>query len=237
MDPKFIELLVQAHVLTGAVSLFMAPIALAVAKGGKVHRIAGKVFFYGMAFTTVSAIITGYFKAQYVLMIIGFFSFHLIASGYRALYLKRLHRGQKPSAMDKLLQGSALMVNLGLLIWGSSMAVLNPKNSLALVFVLFGLIGSWYAFAQYRRFYTNTTDKRQWFFDHIVGFMAGYIAALSAFSVNVLHPYMPMWLAWTWPTIIGTPLIFLYTGYYRRKFRNGGKLRSVVRELRIHPES
>jgi uncharacterized membrane protein len=38
--------LIFSHVAAGIVSLLTAPVAMTVAKGGKVHRFAGKIFFF-----------------------------------------------------------------------------------------------------------------------------------------------------------------------------------------------
>jgi len=149
-----------------------------------------------------------------------------------------MHRGIQPAFLDKALHGSALVVNLGLLIWGLSMMILKVKGSMFHVFIAFGLIGTLFAWAQIRKFYKNNVDKRQWFYDHIAGFLAGYIAALSAFSVNILIDYisMPIWLAWTWPTLLGTPIIFLWIKYYKKRISAGRKIRDMVKEIKLNPD-
>lgn len=233
MLKDLIIILTDLHVIIASVCLFVAPVAMVVGKGGRLHRIFGKVFFYGMLVACLTAVITGCWHGKTLLVLIALLSLYLVLSGYRSLYLKKLHRGQKPTVLDKTLQGSALLLNLGLLIWGISMTALNVKNGNGLLYIVFGLIGSGYAFLQYRRFYRNTTDKRQWFFDHMVGFIAGYIGAVTAFSVNVLGSLLPEPFAWMWPSAIGVPLIVFWTGFYRKQFKANRKLRKFVREVKL----
>jgi len=58
-----------------------------------------------------------------------------------------------------------------------------------------------------------------WWFDHMRGMIASYIAAMTAFSaVNLTHWFGPAWWVWLWPTIVGVPAIAFWTAYYKKKF-------------------
>ena len=50
------------------------------------------------------------------MMMVAIFSFHMIASGYRSLYHKRVHEGQKPGRLDLVLQGVAAVVSGDLMV-------------------------------------------------------------------------------------------------------------------------
>jgi hypothetical protein len=57
--------------------------------------------------------------------------------------------------------------------------------------------------------------------------LGSYIATVSAFSAVNFH-FLPMVIRWLWPSIIGIPGIFLWIGYYRKKFtRSPSKVAAV----------
>lgn len=83
-----------------------------------------------------------------------------------------------------------------------------------------------------QRFYKRSHEKHEWLFAHMTGFLGGYIATVSAFSAVNMEFIKPVWLQWLWPTILGAPLIALWSSYYRKKFTRGRRARDVV-EVRI----
>jgi hypothetical protein len=59
----------------------------------------------------------------------------------------------------------------------------------------------------------------------MVGMVASYIAALSAFSaVNLNFDWLPTAIQWLWPTILGTPLLSRWVRSYKQKFGKGRKV-------------
>jgi len=63
----------------------------------------------------------------------------------------------------------------------------------------------------------------------MVGMIAAYISALSAFSaVNLNFEWLPPAIQWLWPTIVGVPVIIVWTNYYRGKFSRGKKVKDVL---------
>lgn len=221
------------HATAGGIALFVAPLAMIVHKGGDWHRRWGKVFFYGMIGVCATAIIMGILHpARFLLALVAVFSFHMIASGYRSLYLKQLHKGLRPARIDLVLHGVAGVVNGGLLIWGLAHLLLGGLDTQALLFTVFGLIGTLMVVNGIMRFYRRRHDKREWLYGHIAGFLGGYIATVSAFSAVNLNMIQPTWLQWLWPTIIGVPLIFFWIWWLRRRFAKGQRLRSFA-DVRI----
>jgi len=47
--------------------------------------------------------------------------------------------------------------------------------------------------------------------------IASYIAVVTAFSV-VNFSFLPLTAKWLWPTILGTPAIFIWVTYYKTRF-------------------
>ncbi len=233
VDSIAFTIALRTHAVSGAVALVIAPLAMVAAKGGRWHRIWGKVYFYAMAMVCLTAILMAVMDPNDLwLALIAVFSFHMVASGYRSLYLKKLHEGLRPDRTDLTLHGIAGILNGGLLIWGLSHLLMGVKDPRAYLYTLFGAIGMFMVFRYLNRFYRRRNDRREWFYGHMTGFLGGYIATLSAFSAVNLNWIEPSWLRWTWPTILGAPLIAVWTGYYRKKFASGGRVRDVA-EVRI----
>lgn len=232
MEEQVISLFRWLHIGAGFTALFVAPLAMVVRKGGTAHRRWGKVFFYAMAVVAITAIVIGIWKNNIFLAMLAVFSFHMAASGYRSLYHKRLHEGQKPGSMDLALQGVAGAVNGGLFIWGFVNILLGNRGSSSVLFIAFGLIGSLLVWRNVQRFYKRSVEKHEWLFGHMSGFLGGYIATVSAFSAVNMTFIEPVWLRWLWPTFVGAPLVAVWVGHYRKKLGRGRRVRDVV-EVRI----
>lgn len=232
MEEAWLDLLRKVHIASGFVALVVAPLAMLVRKGGDAHRRWGKLFVWAMAVVVVTAIILGIATGNFLMAMVAVFSFHMIASGYRSLYLKKLHEGQKPARADLLVQGIAGVVNGGLFLWAVSLMMLGLRFQKVVVFFVFGGIGLLMVFFNFNRFYKRSHDKQEWLYGHMTGFLGGYIATVSAFSAVTLDMISPTWLRWLWPTILGSPLIFYWVRYYRRRFSKGRRAKDIL-ELRI----
>lgn len=234
MDEYLINWTLRLHATAGAIALGVAPLAMAVRKGGNWHRRWGKTYFYSMMVVCATAIFMAIMHHEKTLWLalVAVFSFHMVASGYRVLYLKKLHEGIKPAPVDLWLHGLAGVVNGGLLIWGLSHMLLGQRDSKAIVFSAFGLIGTFVVVMNVQRFYKRKHDKREWFFGHMSGMLGGYIATVSAFSAVNLTMIRPTWLQWLWPTLVGVPLIALWSYYYRGRFAKGVRVRDMA-DVRI----
>lgn len=232
MEEDWLAPLRMAHMVSGFVALVVAPLAMLVRKGSDAHRRWGKLFVWAMAVVVLTAIIMGIATANVLMAMVAVFSFHMIASGYRSLYLKKLHEGQKPARADVLVQGIAGVVNGGLFLWAISLMMLGLKFQKVVVFFVFGGIGLLMVFFNFNRFYKRSHDKLEWLYGHMTGFLGGYIATVSAFSAVTLDMISPMWLRWLWPTLLGSPLIFYWIRHYKRRFSKGRRAKDIL-ELRI----
>ena len=80
---------------------------------------------------------------------------------------------------------------------------------------VFGSLGALTAFRQLLGYAkAGKWSKNQWLLNHISGFMAAYIAAVSAFSVTSLR-FIPFPYNFLWPTVLGAPII----AYWHRRVR------------------
>lgn len=204
------------HIAAGMTALFVAPVAMATAKGGPAHRRWGKVYFWMMAVVATTAIPLGLWRPNYFLMLAAVFSFYFAFTGYRALFRKRPHRGERATALDWGAAGVTFAASAALIALG----VLRPTRlwvELAPVAIAFGILGLFLAGKDARAFLRPPEDRRAWWFAHMAGMLGSYIATVSAFSV-VNFTFLPTTVRWLWPTVLGTPLIAIWITYYRRRF-------------------
>ena len=220
----FIKLLIFSHVAAGIISLITAPVAMAVAKGGKVHRISGKIFFWSMLYIFVSAIILGTYHWKPFLLMVSVLSFYLVYSGYRTLYQKQIHLGKGVEWYDWVVAVACGVFMLGFLIWSVDLMV-NGTNAILIVF--FSVGGLFSIITEVKRYIRKPDQNHGWLFNHIGRMVGGFIAAVTAFSTNVLT-FLPGLAQWLWPTLIGTPLIFYWISTYRKKLDKGARITDLV---------
>jgi uncharacterized membrane protein len=79
----YLRVLLTLHISCGVVGFVCAPVALAKAKGGKVHRRFGKIYFWAMAGVAVTALILSVALPVYFLTMVAVFSFYSAFAAYR----------------------------------------------------------------------------------------------------------------------------------------------------------
>lgn len=205
----FFEINRWVHIAAGFTGFFVAPVALAVRKGGAAHRRWGLVFFWAMVVAGSTAIVGSQHIHSTFLLLTAVFSLYMAGFGYRSLFLKHLAWDASVEAFDWTVAGVGLTVFLGTVVY----AVVTGNIPVG----VFGGIGAATAFRQLRG-YANAGHwtKNQWLLNHISGFVASYIAAVSAFSVTSLH-FIPGVISFLWPTVLGVPLII----WWHRRVRGG----------------
>jgi hypothetical protein len=219
--PMVIQAVRWTHILAGFTAFFIAPVALLTAKGGTTHRRWGKVYFWSMAVVATTAIVLALWRPVLFLAFISIFSFYFAFRGYRVLSRKRPLEGQSPGTIDWVAAVLALLGSVALIALG----IVQPSRvwvQLSVVAIVFGLIGVAFAAADIWNFTHLPADKNFWWYAHMGGMIGSYIAAVSAFSV-VNFQFLPVALRWLWPSAIGVPGIFIWTGYYKRRFGRTGK--------------
>ncbi|MBX2962688.1 MAG: hypothetical protein KF687_09260 [Cyclobacteriaceae bacterium] len=220
------NLLTYTHIFAGIISLIVAPLAMVVHKGGNAHRLWGKIFFWCMTWIFVSAVILSAVKWIPFLLLIAVFSYYSVYIGYRALYLKQLHLGKGVAWYDWAMSAIAGIFNFSFVVWGAYKAI-NGATSLGLLAVGFGLGGLMMVRAELSRYLKPPASKFHWFYRHIGSMMGGFIASVTAFSVQVMH-FMPGVMQWIWPSLVGVPLIIYWVRTYRKKLEKGSQLAELV---------
>ena len=198
------------HIAAGFTGFFVAPVALAVRKGGRAHRRWGLVFFWAMVVAGSTAIVGAQHIHSTFLLLTAVFSLYMAGFGYRSLFLKQLAWDARVAAFDWAVAGLGLAVFLGTVAYA-----LFARN---IPVGVFGALGAMTAVRQLRGYAkAGHWTKNQWLLNHSSGFLASYIAAVSAFSVTSLH-CIPRTIGFLWPTVLGVPLII----WWHRRVRSQG---------------
>jgi uncharacterized membrane protein len=219
--PVAIQAIRWTHILAGFVAFFIAPIPLLTAKGGTTHRRWGKIYFWAMAVVAITAMVLALWLPILFLAFIAVFSFYFAFRGYRVLSRKRPLDGEGPKVIDWVAAVLALLGSVALIVLG----VVRPSPvwmRLSTVAIVFGVIGVMFASSDIWQFLHPPADENFWWYAHLGGMIGSYIAAVSAFSVVNFH-FLPIAVRWLWPSAIGVPGIFIWTGYYKRRFGRSGK--------------
>ena len=216
-----LRVLLWAHIACGGVAFVCAPVALLTAKGGRSHRRWGKIYFWAMAGVAATALVLSIALPIVFLALVAVFSFYAAFSAYRILFLKDLARGGHARWFD---WAAALVTfaSSAALAWvGYFRPRLVPGTGV--IAIVFGGLGMLLAGRSLATFLQPPEEKQFWWFLHMRGMIASYIAAVTAFVVVNLAPHFGnAWWVWLGPAIIGVPGIVLWQGYYRKKFGKRG---------------
>src|SRR2546423_116248 len=117
--PLLVQIIRWVHISSGFAAFFIAPVALLTTKGGLRHRRWGKVYFWAMVVSTLTAMIVALYRPVYFLAGVSVFSFYLAFRGYRVLGRKRPDRGDRAKTLDWTvtlftLAGSLMLVVVGI---------------------------------------------------------------------------------------------------------------------------
>jgi uncharacterized membrane protein len=211
------------HIAAGTVSFVMAPVALATAKGGKAHRRWGKVYFWAMALVAATALVLSIYRPILFLALVAVFSFYSAFAAYRVLGQKGAVRGESVvTAGDWIAAAITFTTSLALAVCG----LLRPAlvSGLGIPAMVFGLIGMRLGAGDMWRFTHPPKEKMYWWYEHLQGMMASYIAAWTAFLVVTVGQFVHAWWLWIVPTAIGVPAISLTTVYYKKQFLPKAKM-------------
>jgi uncharacterized membrane protein len=206
------------HILAGATALVTGLLAMLTLKGGKAHRINGKLYFWSMGIIFVSSIYMAIYREMIFFVLIAFFSFQAAFNGYRILYLKKINQGQKAGTLDYIGIVVGALAAVFMLYLGIINAINgNQSGIILLVFGSFYALGVW---QEIRKFQKPPTEKMFWMYKHIGQMGGAYIATITAFLVNnyALFPFIPGVVLWLLPTAVGVVLIILVLKKYKKKY-------------------
>jgi uncharacterized membrane protein len=193
------QIILAIHIAGGFTALVIGISVFIGTKGGKYHRISGRIYFWGMMAVVSSAIAMHLLKANTFLFYIALFTLYQVYGGFT-------------STKNRMLQPKIL--DIALFIIGTTVAICMLA-SLKIVLMAFGGLFLMLLFGDFRIFWKLKREKEissnQWLLRHI-GLMGGsYIATSTAFIVLNVQSVEPNWLPWLLPSAIGAPLIAYFT--------------------------
>jgi uncharacterized membrane protein len=181
------------HIIIGSTGLIAGTIAMASKKSGKTHRLVGKIFFYAMVGIFLTSIYMSIAHNNLFLLLVGFFSFYLAATGYRILYLKTLHFKQvQPKLVDYCISATGVVL-------------FSKVNMFGVVTLSFGCLSVWFGYSDLIKFKHPPTNKKHWIISHGMRMAGAYTATITAFVV-VNVQIKQGWILWLLPAIITIPI-------------------------------
>lgn len=213
------------HIIAGGLTLIAGPIAILCNRNPKLHRLAGKVFFYAMSIVVVSSVI-GFVKhpeAEFYRFLLGL----SVLVGYnilRGVQAIQFMKGAKPSSFDNgmvWLVGVTGAVMMFAAVWYLGQ---NVSIAISILFAVFGLFTMLDA-CEYRRYLDvpYQLDKRWWLRLHVLSMFAALIASTTAFTVNAAH-YLPWYLQWFGPAILFQPFAIYFMKSRKLRKRDLGPM-------------
>ena len=199
---SFLRAMLMIHIVGGTTALTSGLVAMFTLKGSKLHRLAGKIYFWGMTAVFVGAVIVALGHDKPFLLMVGFFSYYMTVRGYRVLSLKQL---SKPALLDWFIMSVSGIFLLALLSWG--IYSLINGFSMGIVALTFSGIGLSFLFIDVRNFIRPPKEKMHWWFTHIGSMGGSYISAVTAFIVVNIQFQQFNWVLWILPAMIGGIII------------------------------
>lgn len=204
-----VKLLLVLHVAGGTLALCAGALSLISAKGKKMHRKSGLIFFYAMAVVGGSAFLLSLIKSNYFLLAIAVFTTYLNFVGYRALKNKSM----KYTPIDWVITFFAV-INAVYMVYTSQIVMLTFGS--ILLFVVFRNASSQFGGDEKLK---KLREKR--LLMHLGNMCGAYIAACTAFLVVNINFVKPPWILWLLPTIIGVPFIILQSRKEKQRQTSG----------------
>ena len=204
----FFKTILALHIAGGTAGLVFSILAMAVAKGGRAHRLLGLAFFWGMVGAGASSIALAVMHPNPFLGAIGIFSLYLSLSGRRALAWRRLDKGlsTEPDAAIQMAMGLCALA-----MWGYAALLFTSPGSVGtgVVLAVFGSIGMVLVAGDYSTVFRGRRVDTFWLKAHITKMLAATISAYTAFGVvnmERLAPLPPLAI-WLLPTLVGSLVI------------------------------
>lgn len=188
------------HILSGAIALFSAALALSTEKGKKFHVLSGKSYFWAMVLIFLTAIPMSILNSNVFLFLIAIFSFYLAFSG------KRFARNRKgiPARLDLIAVNFMFLSGAGMWILAIIFFINNDSQFITLI--VFGFLALSLGYGDFQTFKNQTATGKERIAKHLTNMMGGTIAVVTAVLV-VNPPADPEWVWWIVPTVLITPVI------------------------------
>jgi uncharacterized membrane protein len=211
----FLKTVLIIHIVSGFTALITGFLSMLNRKGSSRHRLTGKIFFVGMTGVFISATIISISKSLAFLFMVGFFSYYLACSGYRSLYLKKLHLKQKPKALDWLISLTGIIAGIALILF--SIGWFSSRGPWGLVPLIFGSFCVVSGLQDISGFYYRPKNKQHWIITHGGRMGGSFAATLTAFIVVNVSIGAYTWVLWILPGALTAVWISMVIKAYLQK--------------------
>jgi len=203
----FFNISLVIHASFGGIALAVGLIAILAKKGLKVHKVSGKIFYYSMIISAITAMTIAFMPGHLSLFLfaVGIFSLYLVLSGYRALKFKLKDHN---FALDKI-------ISIVMLVSGLAMILLPLIifQRIHIVLAVFGAVGLLFSIQDLVRFRNPQKLRKSWLLIHLGRILGGYISAVTAFVV--VNQFLPGIFGWLAPGVAGGVLITFWSRKYQ----------------------
>ena len=193
--------LLPIHILSGALALVSAAVALCSVKGKRTHILSGIIYFWSMVTIFLTAIPMSIASSDIFLFLIAIFSFYLAFAGMRFAR----NRNGVPTRSDWLAVFSMILSGIGM--WILAAFYLANENSQSIVLIVFGFLAISIGYTDYKSHKDESATGKPRIAKHLTNMLGGTIAVVTAVLV-VNPPFDPEWVWWVLPTTAITPIIF-----------------------------
>jgi uncharacterized membrane protein len=211
-------IMLSLHIAGGTAALLLGLFIIIARKGTKLHRRAGRIYFWAMTAVCASALFMAVYKNIPFLLMIAVFSYYPAYNGYRRV---RDKANFKSGLVDKIIYIISAVFCLGMVVYS-----LMTMNIVLGVFTLLFVSVLRLDFAQYMK--RGAKPSKAYILSHIGSILGSYIAAVTAFVVVNYSGQIPELVLWLGPTIVGTPVISIYIARYARRLKGNTKSKHFV---------
>ncbi|HRH12268.1 MAG TPA: DUF2306 domain-containing protein [Bacteroidia bacterium] len=214
---ELIKIFLIIHVAAGSVALLAGLIAIFLRNKVKLHRPAGKVYYWAMTVVFITAVFISLVKGNVFLFCVAVFTYYSCLTAYRSLRLKKLHLDQRPMWYDWVIEVVFGLIHIGFVVFALMKIGKHPEfGIIALVFGLIGVNGNITTIKRFRA--KNFKHKNYWLLAHIGGMLGSYIGAFTAFIVNNgNHIPAPPIVLWLGPTVLLVPFMMYELNIHKKK--------------------
>lgn len=205
-------ILLAIHIAAGLAALASALLAASIKALRLPHRwhvVSGRVFVAGMFGIFLTAVPLSLIGGILFLLLVAILSLYLAIAGWREAVRHRTGGAwiDRAAPIAMVLAGTAMAV------WGGLGLVAG--NVGGIVLLAFGAIGLLVSFEDLRRI-GRPSEGAARIAHHMSRMMGATIAVVTAFLVVNVH-FEPGWVIWLGPTVLLTPVIFVWA----RRIRAG----------------
>ncbi len=211
---KLSEIVLVTHVAIATITVISGTFSIVFKKAGAYHRYAGKVYFYGIIFTALSAFVLMTFPVHTnpIMIFIGIFMLYLALTGYRSLKLKSVFTPNDISNVDKAISTIMGITAIGMVLFG--LYTFRIGDIWGLPLITYGILGGINVFDDFKMFKSVGTVGHAWLKFHASKMIGSYIGALTAVIVTQYHHILGVY-SWFVTMVLG--LIYMF--YWIRKIK------------------